>query len=157
MDTIFWNSLYLTRSFPEFSTLPLLTFSFNIFDTWQKVFEGKKIFEYFLLIKPYLSDRHFLVRVSSSFLNTTNINVGVPRGSSLQLYNIICPSYQTSSSKTSKYLGQILTVILLSYNERRFKETSRMLKISYIQFFIQANVDLRFSTRWGNAKKIKCY
>jgi len=57
---------------------------------------------YYLLIKSYLSDRHFQVRFDSSFSNIANINAGVPHGGILSpiLYNIYAAD-QPTSPKTS--------------------------------------------------------
>jgi len=55
-----------------------------------------------LLIKSYLTDRHFQVRFGSSFSNIANINAGVPQGRILSpiLYNAF-DADQLSSLNTS--------------------------------------------------------
>jgi len=57
---------------------------------------------YYLLIKSYLTDRHFQVRFGSSFSNIANINAGVPQGGILSpiLYNIYAADQPTYLNTT---------------------------------------------------------
>uniref|UniRef100_A0A2H8TKI9 Putative RNA-directed DNA polymerase from transposon X-element n=1 Tax=Melanaphis sacchari TaxID=742174 RepID=A0A2H8TKI9_9HEMI len=57
---------------------------------------------YYLLIKSYLTDRHFQVRFGSSVSNIANINAGVPQGGILSpiLYNIYAADQPTSLNTT---------------------------------------------------------
>lgn len=57
---------------------------------------------YYLLIKSYLTDRHFQVRFGSSVSNIENINAGVPQGGILSpiLYNIYAADQPTSLNTT---------------------------------------------------------
>ncbi|KAL4130849.1 hypothetical protein QTP88_008228 [Uroleucon formosanum] len=53
---------------------------------------------YFLLIKSYLTDRHFQVKFGSSFSNIEKISAGVPQGGILSpiLYNVYAADQPTS-------------------------------------------------------------
>jgi hypothetical protein len=68
------------------------------------LYKIKPIFHptYYLLIKSYITDRYFHVRVGTSFSGLAKINAGVPRGGILSslLYNIYAADQPTSPYTT---------------------------------------------------------
>ncbi|KAL4107111.1 hypothetical protein QTP88_018543 [Uroleucon formosanum] len=73
---------------------------------------------YFLLIKSYLTDRHFQVRFGSSVSNIANINAGVPQGGILSpiLYNIYAADQPSTPHTTVAEFADDKAIIAMHDN-----------------------------------------
>jgi hypothetical protein len=96
-----WSSQLLPSIFCTF------LHSFYHFDkVWHAglIFKVRKVFpiQYFRLIKSYLSDRKFRIRVNEEVSSQYTIKSGAPQGS-IARPNIICALYNRSPNKYSHY------------------------------------------------------